>query len=108
MSDIEDHEARYIHTTAGDLDDKPVRALVDEHNVARHAIDELATHVLGTPRTELEGGGRNPDGMVHKVDRLIHMADNGGFPAKLSRKQLIGASSFGVAVLVDVMARVAL
>ncbi len=31
---------------------------------------ELATIIAGTPRPQIAGGGRNPDGLVHKVETL--------------------------------------
>jgi hypothetical protein len=75
------------------------RATVSGEIVALSSnVTELADVVLGTPRTELEGGGRNPDGITHQVTELARgqsqlidhqdswhaHVENGGLPAKIT------------------------
>jgi len=47
-------------------------------------IEELASALLGPKRSMLQGGGReSPKGLVHKVEVMWGMTQNGGVPAKL-------------------------
>lgn len=54
-------------------------------------LDELAAVVLGTPKTALEGGGRNEDGIASKVDALWKASQNGGLNVRIPWVKLLSA-----------------
>ncbi|MFH0980280.1 MAG: hypothetical protein V2A79_01915 [Planctomycetota bacterium] len=65
-----------------------------------HALEctttELAVIIAGTPRPQIAGGGRNPDGLTHKVetlqqgmDRIEKVLHNGGMRTRLSGGQKV-------------------
>ena len=60
------------------------RNRVEERQVAVETnVVELADVVLGTPRSELAGGGRHSDGLVHDVRDVRERLGNGGIKIKL-------------------------
>jgi len=74
------------------------------------SVAELAAVVLGTERSALAGGGRNNDGIVHKVDsiddrtrRIEARLSNGGVrvtvhPAVIGLLGTLGAATIGAFV----------
>jgi len=56
-------------------------------------LEELAAVVLGTPKTALEGGGRNNDGLAYKVDYLWKQAQNGGLKVHIPWAKILSAFS---------------
>lgn len=56
-------------------------------------VEELAAVVLGTPKTALEGGGRNNDGLAYKVDYLWKQAQNGGLKVHIPWVKILSAFS---------------
>lgn len=60
---------------------------------------EMADVMLGTPKTKLEGGGRNEDGMRHKVEKMEEQMSNGGFKVKLSPAQYTFAGTVSAALI---------
>jgi len=50
-------------------------------------ISELADGWLGTRKTEFAGGGRNPDGGIHRLQRIEALLSNGGVKVSWSRQQ---------------------
>jgi hypothetical protein len=44
--------------------------IVKGHVAMRHEQTELANAMLGTPRSDFMGGGRNHDGFIHTVKEL--------------------------------------
>lgn len=65
--------------------------------VLEECTSEIATVLMGTPRSGLAGGGRNQDGIVHKVERIEAMLTNGGVHSKLTggQRAALWASAFG-------------
>lgn len=58
--------------------------LVTAINDNRECITELADGFLGTPRSELAGGGRNNDGAIHRIERVEELLSNGAMKVKIS------------------------
>ena len=46
-------------------------------------VNELADVVLGSPKTVLQGGGRNDDGLMHEMHEIRKTLQNGGIKIKL-------------------------
>lgn len=66
-------------------------SLPDRVDRLEACTSEMADVLMGTPRSELSGGGRCENGIVHKVDRMgVNLANmearlaNGGIRARLS------------------------
>ena len=63
------------------IEEFEIRHIAEQH-VAMMSVafqfPELANKALGTPKTELEGGGRNDDGWDHKIEDLYLKLGNGG------------------------------
>ena len=82
-----------------------------EHRVEKIEgdVQEIAVVVMGTPRTQLEGGGRQDDGLIHMKERWDDFIENGGVPARVTSSSLdrktklwvagIGGTSLIVAAL---------
>ena len=51
-------------------------------------VEEIAGVVMGTQQTELEGGGRNRDGMRHFMEDYNYRVANGGVPAQVTSASL--------------------
>ena len=60
---------------------------------------EMADVMLGTPKTRLEGGGRNEDGMRHKVDKIEEQMSNGGLKVRMSVAQYTFAGTVSAALI---------
>lgn len=77
------------------------RVGVIEHTANRNqaCIAELADALLGTPKTALQGGGRNPDGVTHRVQRIEDLLSNGGIRVKWSKGQWLAIATVLAAVI---------
>ena len=63
-------------------------------------VQEIAVVVMGTPKTLLEGGGRNDDGLTHMKQQWDTYLQNGGVPARITsagfdRKTKLWAAGIG-------------
>ena len=74
----------------------PQPSLTDRVGCLEQTSQELATIIAGTPRPLIAGGGRNNDGLVHKVEdlrvgqeRIEKAMSNGGIRARLGVKEWI-------------------
>ncbi len=74
---------------------------------------ELATIIAGTPRSSLQGGGRNQDGLLHKVETLQEGQDwirdhlqNGGINSKLTGPQKTALWSAAIAAIGTLIAAI--
>jgi len=84
----------------------------DPSHVSIAAFEELAAVTLGTRRTPLHGGGRDPDGLTHRmatveritretrdtVDYLRQTVDNGGIHIRLTKAQWTAVTAIVTAV----------
>lgn len=88
----------HLETTLGE------RVGVLEHTAERNqaCIAELADALLGTPRTDLAGGGRNQDGIMHRVKRVEDLLSNGGIKVKWSKSQWLAIATVLAAVITAV------
>ncbi len=57
--------------------------LTERDDAIAKDVRQLAAVVMGTPKTNLEGGGRNRDGLVHSIDAITSTLSNGGVKIRL-------------------------